>query len=557
MRSRTYKNIRRLHQIVAILIKYGFGGLVRELRVFPFIATVERFLFFRRYRERRILTIPQRIRMTLEELGPTFVKLGQVASTRADLLPLDWVEEFKKLQDMVPPLPFQEVREVIERSLKAPLSQRFATFEETPCASASIAQVHYATLPDGQEVAVKVKRPRIEKVIEADISVMYILAYLLDRYVPPARRYRPKEVVDEFNRVIHKELDLAIEGANISQFHKIFEGDPTVQIPMVFWDYTTSDVLIMERVYGTPIDEVDKIKAQGLDIKKIAENGIRAFFKQVFEFGFFHADLHPGNIFARRDGAIIYLDFGIVGRLDDELRHYLAHILFYLVRQDYRGMAMVHREMGLISKDVDIYEFEDTLRQIAEPIFGRPLEKIDVSELLLRLIRTARRFNMKLQPNLLLLQKSMVIIEGVGRQLYPDINMWEIVRPLIYRWMIKEKASPRRLYERGKRGVEGIVEVASSVPYQVHSLLERTLKEELRIGFIHHRLESLEKGLETLGTRIAMGMVIAGLLVGSAFMTISWKGGPTLLGVPAIGGIGFLIAIFLGVVLGISILRGR
>jgi len=553
MQTRTYQNIRRFHKIVAILIKYGFGGLVKELKLFPFLASLERVLFFRR--TKKALSIPERIRLVLEELGPTFIKLGQVASTRADLLPPEWIEELKKLQDAVPPFAFEKVKEVVEHGLKAPISEKFKNFEETPCASASIAQVHYAVLMDGQEAAVKVKRPGIDKIIESDISVMHTIAYLLDRYVPQAKRYRPVEVVNEFARVIHREQDFTVEGANVNRFCKMFEGDTTVKVPEVFWDYTTSEVLTLERIYGTPLDETEKIKAKGLDIKKIAENGIRAFFKQVFEFGYFHADLHPGNIFTSDDGTIIYLDFGIVGRLDENLRRYLASLLFHLIRQDYHNMALIHREMGLISKDVDMGEFEEALRDIAEPVLGRTLEQINMSGLIMKLIRTARRFQMRLQPNLLLLQKSMVIIEGVGRQLYPDIDMWEVAKPLIYKWMLKEKASPGRIYSRGKKRVDNFIEMATDVPYQVHSILSKTLSEELKIGFVHHRLETLSEEINILGRRFAMGMIIAALIIGSSFLAMANKSMAVFWGMPAVSWVGFIMAGILGLRMGSSVLK--
>lgn len=548
----TYTNIIRLNKIAAILIKYGFGWLVKEIRIIPFLASFER-LFLKKAKIG--LGTGERVRLVLEELGPTFIKLGQVASTRADLLPPDWLEELKKLQDAVPPFPFEKVRDVVEHGLKAPLSEKFKIFEEIPCASASIAQVHYAVLIDGREAAVKVKRPGIDKTIESDISVMHTIAGLLDRYVPQAKRYRPMEVVEEFARVIHREQDFTVEGANINRFCKMFKGDATVKVPEVFWNWTTSEVLTMERIYGTPLDETEKIQAKGLDIKKIAENGIRAFFKQVFEFGCFHADLHPGNIFAGDDGKIIYLDFGIVGRLDENLRKYLASLLFHLIKQDYHNMALIHREMGLISKDVDIEEFEEALRNIAEPVFGRTLEQINVSDLIMRLIRTARRFQMRLQPNLLLLQKSMVIIEGVGRQLYPDIDMWEVAKPLIYRWMIKEKASPGRIYARGKNRIDNFMDMATDVPYQVHSILSKTLNEELKIGFVHHRLETLSEEIHILGQRFAMGMIIAALIIGSSFIAMTSKNGYALWGLPALSWVGFIMAGILGLRMGSPVMK--
>ncbi|MBI5492949.1 MAG: 2-polyprenylphenol 6-hydroxylase [Deltaproteobacteria bacterium] len=545
MGNQTFKNIRRLNRIVVTLIRYGFGGIVSELRILPPVfSRVERLFVSKKNLDR---SVPERIRLVLEELGPTFIKLGQIASTRADLLPPDWVDEFKKLQDMVPPVAFDEVRKAVEGSLKAPISAKFASFSPQPVASASIAQVHYAELLDGTKVAVKVKRPGISKIIESDISVMETVAGLIDRYVPAWRRYRPREVVREFERVIKNEQDLSVEGVNLNRFNTMFKGDPTVQIPKVYWDYTTEDVLTMERISGTPIDEIETLKGKGIDIKPVAIRGIELFFKQVFEHGVFHADLHPGNIFVRDDGVIIYLDFGIIGTLDHDLRKYLASMLFYLIRGDYRRMAAVHRDMGLIGTDTSLHEFEQALRDISEPIFGRTLEQINISSLLMKLIQTARRFNMTLQPNLLLLQKSMVIIEGVGRQLYPDVNMWEVARPLIYKWMAKEKFSLKTLLEDGREHAGELVGAALELPVGMNTLVKRALKEELKIGFVHHRLEAVTDELEAAGKRIGGGLIVASLIIAASFIAVfAGEGTTTLFGLPVLSDIGFVAAIVMG-----------
>jgi len=536
------KNIRRLGGIALALTKYGCGGIAARMRILPLLGPLQRVFFPKK--EMGGLSVPMRIRLVLEDLGPTYIKLGQIASTRADILPPGWVEELKKLQDSVPAVPFPEIKRVVESSLGAPLENNFASFSETPVASASIAQVHRARLRSGGEVAVKVKRPGIGRVIDSDMSVMHTVAHLLERYVQGARRYRPVEVVDEFERVITREQDFSIEGASMERFSKMFEGNEDVQIPRVYWKYTTGEVLTMEAIEGTPIDEVETLRRQGVDIKKVAIKGIELFFKQVFDHGVFHADLHPGNIFVRADGVIIYLDFGIIGRLDRKLRRYLASILFYMVRRDYRGMARVHREMGLIGDAVDIEEFEDTLAEIAEPIFGKTLEHIDISALLMRLIDTARRFDMTLQPNLLLLQKSMVIIEGVGRQLYPDVNMWEVARPLVYRWMIREKLSPRRLRERGERLGGELMGSAMELPVKMNDVLGKTLGDELRVGFVHHRLEGLVEGIERAGRRVAGGIVTASLVLAAALLWgLSTPSTTRVLGAPLSGVALFALAV--------------
>jgi ubiquinone biosynthesis protein len=533
------------------LIRYGFGGLVAEMHLLPYLSFVQRIFVKRR---KAALSIPVRIRLVLEELGPTFVKLGQIASTRADILPAEWIEEFKKLQDMVKPLPFSEVKRVVEASLKSTIEERFASFEETPAAAASIAQVHYAVLKGGDEVAVKVKRPGIDATISADISVMRMLAQLLIKYVPASRRYRPIEVVGEFERVIGNEQDLRVEGVAANRFAKLFAGDETVQIPRVYWELSSEEVLTMERIYGTPIDEVETLKSKGIDIKKAAIRGLEAFFKQVFEFGVFHADLHPGNIFIRDDGVIIYLDFGIVGYIDKDLRRYLASILHSLVRKDYHKMALVHREMGLIDEDVDIHEFEEALRAMAEPIHGNTLEQINISELLAKLLATARRFDMLLQPDLLLLQKSMVIIEGVGRQLYPEINIWEVAGPLVSRWVIKERLSPGSLAGKGREGLEGFIGAACSIPINVNKVLSRTLRDALKIGFVHHGLEPVVDEFSMVGRRIAGGLVTGALVVGAAIMAASPEGHAAFLGLPLLGWGALVVALIVGVK---TIGRGR
>lgn len=533
-------NLGRLNKIIRVLAKYGFSEVAGNIKVFSVIPF---FAFGKKHKDK---STGVRIRLVLEELGPTFIKLGQVASTRADVFPSDWIEELKKLQDNVPPISYNEVKLSVERSLKKPITEIFETFDETPTASASIAQVHFATIKVNgktENVAVKVKRPNIEETIEADLSVMLLVAELLEKHVRQAKRYRAIDIVGEFARVIHREQDLSVEGGNLHRFRRIFKDEPRLYIPDVYWDYTTPDVLTMERISGVPIDEVAQIAAKGLDIKKIATDGIEIFFIQVFEYGIFHGDLHPGNIFVRDDGVIIYLDFGIVGRLDKELRSYLASMLYHLMRQDYHKMALVHRDMGLIGREVDIYEFEEALRDISEPIFGRNLEDIRISMLLMDLIETAKRFDMVLQPNLLLLQKSMVIIEGVGRQLYPDVNLWEVAKPLVYKWMAKEKLSPTKIFEKGSEIPKEILGAMVELPSQINRLVKTTLDDELRVNFVHNGIEPVITELKNIGKNIGTGLIIAALILGSAIIYVfSGSDVPKYMGLPYLTIMGILAA---------------
>jgi ubiquinone biosynthesis protein len=546
MSTNRLKNIRRLNKIIICFIRYGFGGLVAEMHIFPFATFLAKIFVSRRKARGR--SVPERIRLMVEELGPTFIKLGQIASTRADLLPPDWVDELKKLQDAVPSFPFEDVKKVVKRSLHAPIENRFKSFDETPVASASIAQVHYAVLRDGTPVAVKVKRPNIDRIIASDISVMFTIARLLQKYVPQSKRYRPVDVVEEFARVIKNEQDLAVEGGYVNRFENLFKDTPDIKIPHVYWDYTGEEMLTMERITGTPIDEIEKIRTMGLDEKKIAVRGLELFFQQVFEFGIFHADLHPGNIFVREDGVIVYLDFGIVGRLDRGLRKYLASILYYLIKEDYYRMALVHRDMGLISEDVDIHEFEDALRDIAEPIFGRTLEHIHMSALLLKLIEAARHFDMVMQPNLLLLQKSMVIIEGVGRQLYPDIDMWKIAKPMITKWMIREKFHPKSVYERSSRAAEEFLGAAYELPMSANDLMGRAIRGDLSLGVRLHKLEHLSADVERAGRRVGIGVVLGSVLISSTIAAVfAGEDAMTFFGLPALSLLGFAVALLLAV----------
>ena len=409
-RTKAIKNIVRMRKILNVLIKHGFGDFVEQLNVGK-VFTLGR--LFRRSEE-HALSRAERARMAIEELGSTFIKFGQILSTRIDLLPPDWAVEFKKLQDDVPAFSFEEVKGIVEKELKRPLGTVFPDFDEKPCASASIAQVHFARLEDGTEVAVKVQRPGIEKTISADLAILYTFASLIEKYIPSFGRYEPVTVVNQFEQTIMKELDFSTEGAHAGRIQRIFRKDERVIIPKVFWPHTGKRVLTMERVHGTVIDEVDILREKGIDFKKVAENAIRAFFVQVFDHGYFHADLHPGNLLVSDEGKIIYLDFGIMGRIDDDTRKYLARMLFALIKRDFRQMAKVHQEMGLINPDTDLRAFEDELIEITEPIFGKPLNEINISELIMKLLSTAINFDMKLQPNLLLLQKSMIIMKVWG-----------------------------------------------------------------------------------------------------------------------------------------------
>lgn len=426
----------RLMRIGHILATHGMAALAVRLRLFyPYVWLVQLFRGDELPKD-----LGSQIRQVLEELGPTFIKFGQMLSTRVDLLPLDVALELKKLQDNVPPEPFEKVRRVIEQSFKRPLTGEdgvFAAFDETPVAAASIAQVHFAELKDGRHVAVKVRRNHISRTIESDLAILKLLASLFDRYFPEYHRLKAPQVIEEFAVTIRGELNLRAEAAHASRFGENFKEVEGVRVPEVLWDYTQTEVLTTERISGIPIDEKELLEAAGHDCLKLCERAATQFFRMVFIDGYFHADMHPGNIFVADNGDIIFIDFGIVGRLDIKQRRYIADMLMAFLQEDYRRAAEVHVEAGYVPPNTDISAFEDALREIAVPIFNRPLGDISIAELLLSMFAVTERFKMETQPQLLLLQKTMVVIEGVARELADKANVWMLARPLISEWVAR------------------------------------------------------------------------------------------------------------------------
>lgn len=414
-----------------------------------------------------------RIRRALEDLGPIFVKFGQILSTRRDLLPDDIADELAYLQDSVPPFPSKQAQAIIEKTLGQPVSELFARFDEEPLASASIAQVHAAQLHDGREVIVKVVRPNITSTIRRDLSLMYTVADLATRFWSDGRRLRPREVVAEFDRTIMDELDLMREAASASQLKRNFQGSDLLYVPEIHWPLTRRDVMVMERIYGIPISNIDILKAEGVDLKRLSENGVEIFFTQVFRDNFFHADMHPGNIFVEPStGRYIAVDFGIMGMLSEEDQRYLAGNFLAFFQRDYHKVAVLHVESGWVPEDTRVEEFEAAIRTVCEPIFEKPLNEISFGHVLLRLFQTARRFNMEVQPQLVLLQKTLLNIEGLGRQLYPELDLWTTAKPYLERWMSEQmgfRAALRSLQRNAPEWAEKLPEI----PALLHEWLSK------------------------------------------------------------------------------------
>lgn len=395
-------------------------------------------------------TLPrgERLRLALEELGPVFVKFGQLLSTRPDLIPHDIAIELNKLQDKVPPFDKHKFTNIVEQSLGDKVDNIFLEFDREPLASASVAQVHAAKLKNGREVIVKVIRPGIEQVIEQDVALLLFISRLIERFVPEGRRLRPVEVVEDYRLTILDELDLQREAANASQLRRNFENSPLLYVPEVFWDYCRNDVMVMERIYGIPVSDINALKKQNTNIKLLAERGVEIFFTQVFKHNFFHADMHPGNIFVSYENPAtpkyIAVDIAIVGSLSREDQHYLARNLLAIFNRDYRQVAELHIECGWVPSHTRVADFEAAIRTVCEPIFEKPLGEISYGQILVSLFKTARRFDMEVQPSLVLLQKTLLNIEGLGRQLYPELDLWNTAKPFLEQWM-RDRFHPKTL----------------------------------------------------------------------------------------------------------------
>jgi ubiquinone biosynthesis protein len=409
----------------------------------------------------------ENLRRALIELGPIFVKFGQAVSTRRDLLPPDIADELVKLQDRVPPFAGSVAKQSLERSYSRPLSEMFSQFDETPLAAASIAQVHGATLPGGQDVIVKVLRPGVRAQIERDLELFYALARLAQKYWPESRRVRPLEVVAEYEKTVLDELDLMREAANASQLKRNFTGSDLLHVPEVYWDHCRVDVLVIERIHGIVISDMERLRALGTDFRKLAENGVRIFFTQVFRHNFFHADMHPGNIFVLVEDPAnpryAAIDFGIIGTLDLRDQYYLASNFLAVLDRDYRRVATLHVESGWVPAGTRVSEMESAVRTVCEPIFNRPLKEISYGHVLLRLFEIARRFDMVIQPQLMLLQKTLINVEGLGRELYPDLDVWSTAGPVLRTWM-RERNSPRAMFHNLRRQLPDLLEVVNELP---------------------------------------------------------------------------------------------
>ena len=425
----------RLLRIITVSLRFGLDEFILGHERVRALRWVVKILLFRRHIE---APRAQRLRLALEALGPIFVKFGQLLSTRRDLLPPDIADELTRLQDQVPPFAAEFAFAALARAYGKPVDEVFAEFDAIAVASASVAQVHFARLHDGREVAVKILRPGIAGIIKHDVALLDAAASLIELLWADGKRLRPHEVVAEFAKHLDDELDLMREAANASQLRRNFADSPLLLVPEIHWDYCATEVMVMQRMSGTPISHIASLRDQGIDLKKLARAGVEIFFTQVFRDGFFHADMHAGNILVAKNGQYVALDFGIMGTLAAVDKHYLAQNFLAFFQRDYRRVAEMHIESGWVPKETRVEEFETAIRAVCEPIFSKPLKDISIGRVLVRLFQTARRFNMQVQPQLVMLQKTLLSIEGLGRDLDPELDLWVTAKPYLLRWMSEQ-----------------------------------------------------------------------------------------------------------------------
>lgn len=476
----------------------------------------------------------ERLRLFFETLGPVFVKFGQLLSTRPDLIPSDIVAELDQLQDNVPPFASDICIQIIETALGSSIADLFDDFDPTPLASASIAQVHTAKLKDGKEIIIKVVRPNLKKIIKKDIALLLILARFLERFSVDGRRLRPIEVVSDYQHTILDELNLQREAANASQLRRFFANSELLYIPEVYWDYTRNNVMVMERIYGIPVTNVGELTAQDTNMKMLAERGVEIFFTQVFKHNFFHADMHPGNIFVSRQTPqrpqYIAVDFAIVGSLTTADQYYMARNLLAIFKRDYRLVAELHIQSGWIPKTTPPHEFEAAIRTVCEPIFEKPLKDISFGHIVLTLFQTARRFDMKVQPQLVLLQKTLLNIEGLGRQLYPDLDLWSTAQPFLEEWT-QERFHPKNILQQLKRYGPEIIEQMPQLHHNLFDGIEQVRQLKDMTPQLQQALQTINK--PTVPTRKILGQLIGVSACITALYTATANSDIFISGVPA------------------------
>ncbi|MBW1996353.1 MAG: AarF/ABC1/UbiB kinase family protein [Deltaproteobacteria bacterium] len=551
--GKTYRHVQRYRQILTVLFRYGFGDLVDILKIEQYIEIGLQMISRKRREKIETLSRAERVRMALEELGPTFVKMGQFLSTRPDLLPVEFIRELEKLQDHVPPVEKGEVEKIIEMELGAPVKDIFIDFEAVPLASASIGQVHFARLMDGDEVVVKVQRPNVRKTIEVDLEIMLHIATLMERHLKAAEIHRPTRLVEEFARTIEKELDYTFEAAHVERFAIQFMGDRTIYVPKIYRETTTRRILTMEYIRGIKASDVDRLIQEGLDTREIARRGFDLILKQIFLYGFFHADPHPGNVFILPNNVICYLDFGMMGRISRKTRENFADLVMGIVRRDEVKATDAFLRLTTSRDEPDHEVLERDMGDFIDRHFYRPLKDLDLMKILHQLLEIGARHKLVIPPDLFLMIKALGNAEGLGRKLDPAFDATSQAAPFIKRVQM-ERLHPRRigsdLFDSGMDFLHLLMEI----PGEVRDILRQARLGKIKLEFEHRGLESMLSTHDRISNRLAFAIVLASLIIGSSLIVLS-DIPPKWHGIPLIGLIGFLIAGVMGFWLLVTILR--
>jgi ubiquinone biosynthesis protein len=551
--GRTYRHMQRYRQILGVLFKYGFGDLVDTLKIEQYVEIGLQMVSRKRREKLESLSRAVRVRMVLEELGPTFIKMGQIVSTRPDLLPVELIDELPKLQDDVAPFSFSEVETILREELKRPMDQIFSVFEKEPLAAASIGQVHKAIMEDGKKVIVKIQRPGIRNTIEVDLEIMMHLAVLAERYLEGWDIHRPTKIVEEFARTLERELDYTLEAAYMERFARQFENEPTVYVPQVYRELTTSRVLTMEHIVGVKASDLGRLKEEGLDQHLIACRGFDLVMKQMFIHGFFHADPHPGNIFVLPDNVICYVDFGMMGRLDLETRERFADLIMGIVHRDEREASAALVKLTFSEEEPDYHGLEKDVAEFMDRYCYRSLRDVELGPLLHQLLTLATKHCLVIPPDLFLMMKALSTVEGLGRILDPDLDLIEQAAPFIKKVQV-DRISPRRIASDVMSTGADFAHLAKDIPHDVHKLLKLLREGKARIQYELQGMEPMLVSHERIGNRLCLAVILASLLVASSLIVLSHTP-PMWHDIPLIGLAGFLFAAVMGVWLLLLIIR--
>jgi len=555
--KQTYLSVKRLQEIINVFIKHGFGQIIDQLQIGKFIAIKRRFYKFGRLTVKPTLSVSERLRMAFEELGPTFIKLGQLLASRPDIVGSENIKEFKKLQDKVPPFSIDDVYKIIEKELGLSPDKIFKSFNPTPIGSASIAQVHEAVLLNDKKVIVKVRRPGIKEQILTDIRILNALARLMEKHVPESRIFDPVGIVNEFSRSILRELDFRREARNAMNFRENFKENEKIYIPIIYKKYTKERILVMEKVEGVRIDDVESLKQMGLNIKKIFKTIIDIYFIQIFEHGFFHGDPHPGNLIVTEDGRIAMVDFGIVGKIDEEFQESYANIALAIIKQDYDLLLDNYLKLGIIPDNIDMHKFKRELKEDIEdilyPLYSSSFEEIKISEFIESIMKVSLKHKLRLLPELLLIDKVLIMLDGLARELSPETSIIEMLKPYAEN-IIARRLSPDFYMKKLLTIFREFKNAMENIPFQFKMLLSKAVRDDITVKMFHVNMPEFLKDIEKSSNKISFSLIVSAMILSSAIMHAA-EVKPLINGISIFGLITGIVAFFLGVWLIISIIR--